>query len=800
MSLLSLVLFVALASPDTVLSTYQGYGTVYSLSTPSSGNCNFMHWPSEAVTKYAALNAAQWNETMNCGRCAQVSCTDPSCSGMPSEIVYILDQCPGCAYGDLDLSPEMFESITGQSYTKLSIEWNFVECPVSNNVQYCLKTGSSEFWVAVQPANFISGVQSMTINHQEASLVDSAYYFLIDGKGKSVADLHSMQISITGVNGEVLEETLSMAADSCTNGHSQFSSSSSVYQSTSTSTSTSFSSFSSSESTSTQVSQTIQDPSNTEVPVTDPPLPSASPIETPTMSPPTESPSSIPPTESPSIPPVTQQTEAPTTSPMTESPSIVPPTEAPLTPPMTEAPSGAPTTEAPSTNLLTDAPPSPRATQIETTPLITDISTTIPPTDAPASPATEMPSSAPITEAPTTAPLTEPPTEAPTSPSVTEMPSSAPPIEALTVAPMATPSTYLPTGALTSPSTEVSWSAPLTEAPTVALLTEMPTQATISPSLTEELSSAPLSEAPTMDPTKLPIQASNSSPATEGPSIEPLLDAPTVASFMELPTQAATSPPVTEAPSSAPQIEAPTTVPSKDSPTQAPATSPETQPLSSPPSIDVLTLSSPTLSPLFVTPATSSPIVSPSASPRPLPSNRVPITSPPSSAIPITSTSDFTALKKQRNFSRSTLKPTRHWFRTYFRTNTSKPPKVSLTPVALIPSNKKKESGFKPIDQKSTKSVQQEALSQSQTTVEPSGNSATSLSMQSQEKSSKSVHWTAAFIVFGCLALGAIVRAVVMTVRRKREFEHERKDTEESVSYLHICTPRSEAMMRNTYV
>ncbi|CAI5720319.1 hypothetical protein KXD40_009242 [Peronospora effusa] len=217
--------------------TYNGYGTVYSLSSPFDGNCNFMRWPEDAVTKYAALNAEQWEGSMNCGRCAEVSCTDASCSGH-SEIVYIMDQCPGCAHGDLDLSPDVFESITGQSNTKLSIEWKFVDCPISNNVQYCLKTGSSEFWVAVQPTNFVSGVTSLSINGQKTSVIDSAYYFLIDGCGKSVVDLRSVSISIEGMNGEVLKDTLSLTANECTDGSLQFVSSGSIPQSTITTTKT----------------------------------------------------------------------------------------------------------------------------------------------------------------------------------------------------------------------------------------------------------------------------------------------------------------------------------------------------------------------------------------------------------------------------------------------------------------------------------------------------------------------------------------------------------------------------------
>lgn len=220
--------WLILASAST---TYKGYGTVYSLSSPFDGNCNFMSWPEAAVTKYAALNAEQWEETMNCGRCAEVSCTDASCSGQP-EIVYIMDQCPGCGYGDLDLSPDAFESITGQSYTKLSIEWKFVDCPISNNVQYCLKTGSNEFWVAVQPTNFVSGVASLSINGQKTTMVNSAYYFLVDGCGTSVADLNSVSISMKGLNGEVFEETLSLTADKCTTGNRQFVSSGDTSQTT----------------------------------------------------------------------------------------------------------------------------------------------------------------------------------------------------------------------------------------------------------------------------------------------------------------------------------------------------------------------------------------------------------------------------------------------------------------------------------------------------------------------------------------------------------------------------------------
>lgn len=205
--------------------TFQGEGTSYSLGEPSGGNCNLMNYPSDATTKYAALNAAQWDSTMNCGRCAQVTCTDALCANAPqsSEIVYIVDQCPGCEDGDLDLSPEVFESITGLSYTRVSVEWSFVDCPVEGSIEYCLKTGSNSFWTAVQPTNMVAGVKSLSINGKATTMVDSAFYFLLDGNSQDKTDLSQVTISMVGVNGEEVQDTVSFTSEECVQGSSQFS-------------------------------------------------------------------------------------------------------------------------------------------------------------------------------------------------------------------------------------------------------------------------------------------------------------------------------------------------------------------------------------------------------------------------------------------------------------------------------------------------------------------------------------------------------------------------------------------------
>ncbi|GAB9477168.1 hypothetical protein Gpo141_00014229, partial [Globisporangium polare] len=212
---------LALAASGAQAQTFTGDGTSYTLGSVSNGNCNFMAAPASASTNYAALNNPQWDSLKNCGRCAQVSCVDSACADQTiSEIVYIVDRCPECKSGDLDLSPTVFKKITGSSPSRLKIKWQFVDCPVSGNLKYCLKSGSNPYFVAVQPANAGSGIASMKINGQATTMVDSAFYYVLNSQ--SPVALSAVKVSLTSTSGATVEETVSLTAGSCTAGKSQF--------------------------------------------------------------------------------------------------------------------------------------------------------------------------------------------------------------------------------------------------------------------------------------------------------------------------------------------------------------------------------------------------------------------------------------------------------------------------------------------------------------------------------------------------------------------------------------------------
>lgn len=95
----------------------QGEATYYYYS--SGGACGITPPPDKLI---AAINDEQYSKA-NCGRCALV--TGPK----GSVVVKILDKCPGCDRGDLDLSAQAFDRVASRSAGRIKIGWHFVACP-----------------------------------------------------------------------------------------------------------------------------------------------------------------------------------------------------------------------------------------------------------------------------------------------------------------------------------------------------------------------------------------------------------------------------------------------------------------------------------------------------------------------------------------------------------------------------------------------------------------------------------------------------------------------------------------------
>lgn len=122
---------------------HTGDGTYYYAT--GAGNCAFD--PSPQNLMVAALNYVDYANAVLCGAYIQV--TGPQGSVM----VRIVDQCPGCPEGDVDLSLEAFAKIAPISAGRVDISWQLVSPPLDGPVQYYFKPDSHQYWMALQMRN-----------------------------------------------------------------------------------------------------------------------------------------------------------------------------------------------------------------------------------------------------------------------------------------------------------------------------------------------------------------------------------------------------------------------------------------------------------------------------------------------------------------------------------------------------------------------------------------------------------------------------------------------------------------------
>ena len=119
-----------------------GQGTYY--NADGTGSCSF-----DASTDFhvAAMNATDYGNADWCGACLQV--TGPN----GSTVVRVVDKCPGCAKGDLDLSQTAFGELAPLSAGRIAISWHEVACDVTGPIGYHFKAGDTKFYTPIQIRN-----------------------------------------------------------------------------------------------------------------------------------------------------------------------------------------------------------------------------------------------------------------------------------------------------------------------------------------------------------------------------------------------------------------------------------------------------------------------------------------------------------------------------------------------------------------------------------------------------------------------------------------------------------------------
>lgn len=184
--------------PISIGDERDGIATYYDFAD-GSGACSFPATPD--ALDVAALNAPQYGVADYCGACAAVQGPEGSVT------VRLVDLCPGCESGHLDLSPSAFEKIAPLTQGRVDITWSLVSCPVTGPVAYQFKDGSNEWWTAVQVRNHRYPITKFEVDKGDGfvELPRTDYNYFLDESGFGA---EGTEVRITASTGQTLMDSL----------------------------------------------------------------------------------------------------------------------------------------------------------------------------------------------------------------------------------------------------------------------------------------------------------------------------------------------------------------------------------------------------------------------------------------------------------------------------------------------------------------------------------------------------------------------------------------------------------------
>lgn len=121
----------------------QGIATYYAAT--GDGAC--MLGPTRHDLLVTAVNGPQYANAELCGAYLLVE----GQSG--SVVVRVVDRCPECRSGHLDLSREAFRRVAPMHLGRVPIRWRIIAPELSGPIAYRFKEGSNPWWTAVQIRN-----------------------------------------------------------------------------------------------------------------------------------------------------------------------------------------------------------------------------------------------------------------------------------------------------------------------------------------------------------------------------------------------------------------------------------------------------------------------------------------------------------------------------------------------------------------------------------------------------------------------------------------------------------------------
>ncbi|MEM8860847.1 MAG: expansin EXLX1 family cellulose-binding protein [Chloroflexota bacterium] len=176
----------------------QGIATYYNAT--GAGNCSYDASPNNLMV--AAMNAEEYDNSNVCGSFVEVT------GALGTVVVRIVDQCPECAAGHLDLSREAFAEIDEIIKGRVPITWQIVSPDIDGPIVYQFKDGSNQWWTAVQIRNHrnpIAKFEYLNDSNQWVEVGRTSYnYFVQSSPGMGVGPY---TFRVTDTYGNVLVDS-----------------------------------------------------------------------------------------------------------------------------------------------------------------------------------------------------------------------------------------------------------------------------------------------------------------------------------------------------------------------------------------------------------------------------------------------------------------------------------------------------------------------------------------------------------------------------------------------------------------
>lgn len=196
-------------------TVHDGIATYY--NADGRGACSFDASPQNLMV--GAMNAPEFDNSNICGAFVEIV------GAKTTIVVRIVDLCPECLAGHIDLSAEAFARIDEPRKGRVPIKWRIVSPPVTGPIAFHYKDGSNAWWKGIQVRNHRNPIAKLELRQSSGNYVElkreSYNYFIRQSPGGE--ERGPFTFRVTDKYGHVIVATgIPFAENSTFNASDQF--------------------------------------------------------------------------------------------------------------------------------------------------------------------------------------------------------------------------------------------------------------------------------------------------------------------------------------------------------------------------------------------------------------------------------------------------------------------------------------------------------------------------------------------------------------------------------------------------